>query len=396
MIEHVLAEDPASLERALALLDDLVVVGVDVERADWHRYYRAAALIQIGGEGRVALVDPMLLPDLQPVRDFLATRVCVLHAMDNDLGPLATLDIVPTRLEDTALAAAVLGLPMGLETLLAGLIGVELSADKSAMQRADWEARPMTEQMLAYAAGDVADLPELWAVLHERLQATGRYDWYRQEVDAIAAQPPIEQRRDWLRTRGAGRLDPASRTRLRVLWETREELARATNTAPGRIANDKVLVDLAAKPPTSTAELGRRGVRRQAVREWGRALLDAVTEAAAATPEPSRRSPRPATEADRELVDALRTLRSDKAEELGIDAGILCPSRTLMGAVLTDPATPEELRAALGLLPWQWEQLAADFCAAMGIDGMQDSEDSEGGGGTEDAGMSPQQAGTMQ
>jgi len=370
--EVVLADTPEALGRALDLLDDLPLVGVDVERADWDRYWRAAALIQVGGAGRVALVDPLLLPDLSDLDRFLADRTCILHAMENDLGPLDTVGIKPPRLEDTSLAAAMLGLPLGLESLLRDLLGVELAGDKGAMQRADWEARPLPEAMRAYAAGDVADLPELWSALEARLHAAGRWDWYRQEVEVIRALPPAEERRDWTRTKGLGRLDPAARARLRALWDTREELARTTNTAPSRIAGDKLLVDLAVHPPVSTRELGRRGIRRAAVRTWGSALLAAIGTAQVAIVEPllgRSRAGRPPTDADRALVDRLRALRTERAEALGLDPGVLCPSRTLMGAVLADPATPAALRDGLGLRPWQWEQLGSAFCEALGLDG---------------------------
>lgn len=369
----VLADTPDGLARALDLLSDLDVVGVDVERADWDRYWRAAALIQVGGEGLVGLVDPLLLPDLTDLDAFLAERTVVLHAMDNDLGPLATLGVIPPRIEDTSLAAAVLGLPLGLETLLSDLLGVELPGDKSAMQRADWEARPLRPEMLDYAAGDVADLPSLWTALALRLEESGRHEWYRQELEAVRALPPAEQRRDWTRTKGVGRLDPVSRSRLRALWDRREELARETDTAPSRIAADKLLVDLAVRPPTTTRELGRRGLRRAAVRDFGAALLAAIGAAQTVVVEPGGGAPgrrtRPPTEEDRARVDELRAVRSLRAEELGIDAGVLCPSRTLMGALLTDPATPADLRDGLGLRPWQWDQLGWRFSTTLGLDG---------------------------
>ena len=372
--EVVLADTPDALARALDLLEGLDVVGVDVERADWDRYWRAAALVQVGGDGRVGLVDPLLLPDLTDLSAYLAERTVVLHAMDNDLGPLATLGVIPPRIEDTSLAAAVLGLPLGLETLLADLLGVELPGDKSAMQRADWEARPLRPEMLDYAAGDVADLPALWTALEARLDEAGRHEWYRQELEAVRALPPAEQRRDWTRTKGVGRLDPASRGRLRSLWDRREELAKETDTAPSRIAADKLLVDLAVRPPTTTRELGRRGLRRAAVRDFGAALLAAIGAAQHTTVEAGggvagRQRTRPPTEEDRTHVDQLRVLRSARAEQLGIDPGVLCPSRTLMGALLTDPVTPAELRDGLGLRPWQWEQLGWRFSVALGLDG---------------------------
>ncbi len=371
LTELVLVDSPGALDRALSLLDDLDVVGVDVERADWDRYYRAAATIQVGGRGRVAVVDPLALTDLSALDAFLAGRTTVFHALENDLEPIVTVGVRPDTMADTAVAAAVLGLPTGLEVLLRDLLGVELSGDKAAMQRANWEARPLTPQMLAYAAGDVADLPALWTALERRLTATDRRHWYDQELAATLAQPPVEQRREWTRTRGAGRLDAAARARLRALWNAREDLGRSTDTAPGRIAGDAVLVDLATTPPRGVAELGRRGVRRQAARLFGHRLLAAIAEGDAAPPEPrsASRAGRAPTDADRAMIERLRQLRSIRAKALGIDAGVLCPSRTLGGAVLADPATPAALRDALGLRPWQWEQLGATFCEALRLEG---------------------------
>ena len=361
-------DQPAELPDALALLDDLDAVGVDVERADWDRYYRAAALIQIGGDGRVVVVDPMAVTQLSALATFLADRTCVFHAVENDLDPLVALDVEPTDICDTAVAAAVLGMPTGLEGLLRDVLDVELAGDKSAMQRADWEARPLTPEMLEYAAGDVADLPQLWTVLAERLAEAGRLDWYEQEMAAVLALPSVEERRNWGRTKGAGRLDTAARGRLQALWQTREDLARTTDTAPGRIASDAILVDLATTPPATVGELGKRGVRRQAIRDHGKALVAALQSADSASAPPPRRTRKP-SEDDRALIEQLRQLRAARAKKLGIDAGVLCPSRTLAPAVLSDPQGPEEFRQALGLRPWQWEQLGAAFCKASGIRG---------------------------
>lgn len=365
-----LADTPARLDTALAGLEGLSAVGVDVERSDWDRYYRAAALIQLGGDGRAVLVDPLSIDDLSGVQSFLEDRRTILHACENDLEPLAAVGLRPPQVEDTAVAAAVLGLPMGLETLLTELLGVELDGDKAAMQRADWEARPLTDAMQTYAAGDVADLPALWAALEARLEAAGRVGWYREEIAAALALPPAEARREWTRTKGTGRLSRGARARFRALWEVRERLGRDTDTAPGRIAADKVLLDLATTPPARVSELGRRGVRRQAVRQFGEELVAAVSVTPPPEPAgetlPNGRRP---TEEDRARADRLRALRADRASDLGIAAGVLCPSRTLLTALLTDPASPEELRDALGLRRWQWDQLGDAFCEALELTG---------------------------
>lgn len=355
----------AELRAALGGIADLDPVGVDVERADWDRYWRKAALIQVGGDSHVVLVDPLGIDDLSDLDDYLSGRVVVLHAMENDLVPLEAAGVTPPRVHDTAIAAGLLGLPTGLGPLLDAVLGVELTPDKQAMQRADWEERPLDPDMLAYAAADVADLPALWGELRARLVREGRMPWYEEELEALRTQPPAEERRHWRRTKGVGRLDREAQGRALALWEARERLAQQTDTAPGRIVSDKVLVKLAQEPPTTTRELGRRGVRRHAVRRFGEDILAALEGASAVVP--SRRSRR-MTEGDRKVADVLREIRAERAEELGIDAGLLCPGRTLLSAVMSDPETPEELAAALGLRAWQWQHLGDDFCEVLGIE----------------------------
>ncbi len=363
--QHRLIDDQRDLQGALDWLADLDPIGVDVERADWNRYYRAAALVQVGGAGRVALLDPLRLEDWSDVSTFLGERAVLLHALENDVAPLQALGVDPPVIHDTAIAAAVLGMPMGLETLLTDVLDVTLESDKAAMQRADWERRPLTEEMLVYAAGDVADLPRLWTIMEEKLHEAGRWEWYAEELQATITMPTVEDRRDWERTKGVGRLDPRARARAKALWQAREDLARGTDTAPGRIVNDKTLVDLALKPPTGLRELGRRGVRRQAVKTFGEDIVEALETGATADPLPVERSGRRSTEADRELADELRAIRAEVAEAHGLDAGLLCPSKHLLKAVMQDPQSPAELRDALGLRRWQWALLAEPFTDAL-------------------------------
>lgn len=362
----VLVDRQADIGAALDTLADLADIGVDVERADWDRYYRSAALIQLGGEGRVVVIDPLALDDLAPVQRFLEERRVVLHAMENDLVPLAASGIAPPVVDDTSIAAALLGLPTGLETLLREVLGVELDGDKAAMQRADWEQRPLPEAMVRYAAGDVADLPALWHALAEQLEAAGRMSWYDEELAAALTLPPAEERRDWTRTKGAGRLRADAQGRLRALWEAREHTARETDTAPGRLMGDRLLVEFAERPPRDTKELQRRGMRRQAVRAFGATALQALDAAEPLSESGSRRA-RASTDEDRELADRLKVIRARMAAELGIPPGVLCPARTLLHAVVSDPADGTEARELLGLRGWQWEILGAPFCEALGI-----------------------------
>jgi ribonuclease D len=336
---------------------DLEVVGVDVERADADRYHRHAALVQVGGPGLCVLLDGMVLDDMAALDTYLGSRLTVLHAASNDVVPLAAKGVRPARLVDTAVAAAVLGLPIGLGALLEGVLDLRLEGDKEAFQRADWARRPIPPPMQAYAAGDVVHLPALWQELAERLTATGRTTWFEQELDA-ALTNAVTDNRDWRRVRGVGRLNPHQQLIARALWELREELAREHDIAPNLLLHDEVILAFSLEPPRTSAQLVRRARRRRRLEEEHAArFLRAVEDALASQPDPPDPDRRRWTEADDRAFDRMREARAAVAKELGIDSGVLCSSRPLKEAVREDPRDADELEHAAGLRAWQAELL---------------------------------------
>lgn len=367
--------DPAGLP-SIAFVDDAMrvpaaldavdreVVGVDVERADADRYFRRAALVQVGVAGHCVLLDAVALAQLEDLDALLDDdHLAVLHAVENDLEPLARLGVHPARYADTAIAAAMLGLPTGLSRLLDEVLGVALSSDKEAFQRADWDQRPLSEGMAAYAAGDVVHLPELWAALATRLDQAGRRDWYLEELAATIAHADADTR-NWTRVKGAGSLDPRQRALLRALWEAREAEARSHDIAPNRLLHDDVLRDLAVDPPRTEAQLVRRSPRRRGLlREHVTPLFAAVEVGLAAEPIAKPRSSR-WTDGERATFDALRARRAVIAVEQGLEPGVLCPSKVLWEVVAGAPGDGQQLCALAGLRGWQTGLLAAPLWEA--------------------------------
>lgn len=357
-IEYV--DDQDELVAALDRLDhDLV--GIDVERADSDRYFRRAALVQVGDADLCVLVDPLALPDPAPLAELCAERKVVLHAIENDLEPMDRLGVPMPDVADSAVAAAFLSLPIGLGDLLEAVLGVELDADKAKYQRADWERRPLSQGMKEYAAGDVLHLPELWEELARRLEDAGRYAWYEQELAATIEQARADTRH-WERTKGAGRLDPDERSTLHALWDAREALCRTHDIAPNLLVHDKTLVSLVQDPPASPDELVQRDPRRRngPVRDHADALFEALQLGLQAPPEPREESRR-WSDAQRHAYDALRRTRTQRAEALDLDPGFCCPSRQLRAAINAEPEDPEAFAAAANLRPWQREQLLNDL-----------------------------------
>ena len=361
-MQTTIVDDPRDLTTALRAVDG-AVVGVDVERADAPRYFRRAALIQVGTDDAVVLVDTVAVPQVPALQDFLAERTSILHALHNDLEPLRAAGVEIGRVDDTAVAAAILGLPIGLDPLLQDVLGIALSPDKERFQRADWEQRPLPDDMVAYAAGDVVHLPSLWAALAERLDQTGRGSWYEEELRAVIATEG-EDTRDWTRTKGAGRLDGRARAVLRHLWQARERLARDDDMAPNRLLRETTLVDLAERPAESPDALTRRNQRRgRPTVEHARELFAAQQAGLDGPEEPRERNGR-WKEHERDAYDAMRAARAAVARQVGLDPGVLCPSRALWAPARGAPTTPQELCALAELRDWQAGLLADPLWAA--------------------------------
>ena len=89
---------------------------------------------------------------------------------------------LPRHVFDTQVAAALLGYggQCGYERLVRLCLSVEL--DKTG-QYADWQKRPLSDQQIRYALGDVVYLARLYPLLRKRLEERGRLAWL-EEIQA--------------------------------------------------------------------------------------------------------------------------------------------------------------------------------------------------------------------
>jgi len=365
-------------------------VAVDAERASGYRYGQKAYLVQLrrGGAGTV-LIDPIACPDLSGLDTVLNGVEAVLHAAPQDLPCLAEVGYRPRLIFDTELAGRLLGYPrVALGTMLEEVLGYRLAKEHSA---ADWSVRPLSAEMLKYAALDVEVLTDLRDALAEQLDAQGKTEWARQEFAAEASAPPPQARPDpWRRTSGIHRV--RSRRGLAVireLFQTRDAIAREADLSPRRVLTDQAIVEAArmetTRQPGSRLQLEQiSGFRTRNARKHGRAWLAAVTrarelgdselpEVTGATvvtgPPPahrwSERDPAAAARlaAAREAVTAL-------AAEHGLPAENLLPPDGVrrLSWEPPDPATLETVAAALagyGARPWQVELTARPLAEAF-------------------------------
>jgi ribonuclease D len=365
---------PDELAALARELSGAPAVALDTEADSLHHYPERLCLVQVADAGdRVWLVDPLALPDLEPLRPLLAdpATVKVFHSAENDLAHLKRrYGFGVARIADTALAARLIGVrELGLDTLLTRYLGV---TPPKSQQKADWARRPLTSAQEAYAAEDVRHL----IALHERLlaevRALGREAWLLEESEALAALPMPERTADedgYRRLRGASRLDPAGLAVLRALFEQRERWARAEHRPPFKVLSPETLLALAIARPRSRAELaGITGLPPRLVERYGEGIVDAVGRALTAPVTPPRRD-RPRRPVIPPVVQrrtqALKLWRTAAAERTGLDPGVLLPQR-LIDALTAEP--PRDLRAlgeVASLRRWRTATFGPELLAVL-------------------------------
>ncbi|MFF5246206.1 HRDC domain-containing protein [Streptosporangium sp. NPDC000095] len=287
-------EDPAALARVVrAFAEGTGPVAVDAERASGYRYSGRAYLVQLRRAGAgSALIDPIRCPDLSELDAALADAEVVLHAASQDLPCLAEVGFHPRELFDTELAGRLLGYErVGLGLMVENVLGFRLEKGHSA---ADWSTRPLPEDWLRYAALDVEVLIELRDVLHEELISSGKLEWAREEFAAVLAHKAPTPRSDpWRRTSGIHKVRSLRGLAVvRELWTLRDELARQSDVAPGRVLPDSAIVTAALELPRTTKALTDippftgRSARRH-LRDWLAAIGTARSLPDSELPQPS-------------------------------------------------------------------------------------------------------------
>jgi ribonuclease D len=366
--------DQVAFDRLLDSLADEPLLAIDTEAASFHRYEDRVYLLQISSRDRTAVVDPLAVDRLDRFAALLADpRIeVVFHDADYDLRLLERqYGIRAARLFDTRIAAQFLNEPgIGLAALLQKYFGVTLNKK---YQRADWSARPLSDEMLAYAATDTHYLAGLRDELRGQLEARGRLSWVEEEFGLLegvawAAVEPGES--SYLRLKGAKALRGRELALLRALYDWREDTARRLDRASFRILNNEPLFTMSRQPPRSMEELQRvKGVGPETIARRGAEILDAIEQAMSIPerdlprlPRPPRRAPDPAADA---RFDRLKAARNLIANRLDLAPGVACPNGTLEEIARQAPTTLEALEAIPSMRRWQRQEFGEELLAAV-------------------------------
>jgi len=366
-------DTPDAVSRWVSSVGGAKLVALDTEGASFHRFVDRIYLLQVSTREKTAVIDPLPIgtpAELGALVEDPSVEI-VFHDADYDLRLVAQDYGWQIRnVFDTRVAAQLMGIrAFGLAALLERFFEVKL--DKK-HQRADWSMRPLTRDMLDYAALDTMYLPDLRDRLKTALENAGRWSWAREEFDRLehTRWSSDDDGNAFLRMKGARDL---SRRELAVLGQLvawRNAVAAELDRATFRVLGNEPLFDIARLQPRDPSALSAiKGMPRGILERRAGEMIAAVERGLAVSDADLPRFPKSQRwDRDPEFdvrVNALKTARDAIAEKLDLDTGVLCARERLEAVARARPRSLSDFDHIPELRRWQVDVLAPDFIKAL-------------------------------
>jgi ribonuclease D len=321
----------AALEEIESCCADRSVIGLDTEFVRERTFYPRPGLIQIFDGERISLIDPIGRERNNALSRLMTDRaiIKVFHSVGEDLEIMQLVcGEVPQPLFDTQIAAAMLGFPLQYryETLVEECFGATLAGGQA---RSDWCKRPLSSDLLHYAASDVAWLIELQGLLQDALETAGRLDWLAEDCQRLVDQAEAgDDRLPLLRVKGGGHLDEVGLAWLNRLSAWRERETRERDLPRSFVIKDDQLIQVAEKAARAQGRSALDALHSRERRRYGEALEALLNEPC---PDPLARPPelQRLEPAQRGALKAAQARVRSLAERLEVDPALIASKREL-------------------------------------------------------------------
>ena len=360
---------PAQLEECVADLQGTKVLAADIEGDSFFSYTEKTCLLQMTGDSGVDwVVDPLAVPDLEPLRALMESPdvVKIFHGADYDVVSLKRdhgFQVAP--IWDTMIAAQATGHErFGLSDLVHQYFGDKL---EKKYQRHDWSRRPLLKEHLDYARLDSHYLPRLREILMARAAETDREAMLAEEFQLLES-------REWtgrpfdpdscLKVKGSNKLDETGKRVLRALFVLRDTIAERKNRPAFKVwGNDANLKIARARPADQEQLIAALGPKSHIARRHGDVVLAAVAKGrkdtspipARKTYAPPRTSPEvpPYTRDDEPLFGVLKQWRNRRAVEVKLTPAMIVNNTVLRHIAALKPKGMADLDLIEEMRNWQ-------------------------------------------
>jgi ribonuclease D len=374
-VGYRLISTDSELKSFVGLLEKEETIAVDLEADSMYHYKEKVCLIQIATQEANVIIDPLQIRDLSPLEPFFMRRDIrkIFHGADYDIRSLyRDFSIEINNLFDTQIACRFLGLrETGLEAVLQKHFNIVL--DKK-YQKKDWSKRPLSEDMMEYAARDAYYLVPLANFLEKELEEKGRLSWVWEECDDLSKvrAAAYDSEPLYLKFKGSGRLSPRNLAVLEMLLQFRKELAEKKDRPLFKIFGNDSLLKIAKAKPRSLAHLERlNAISRKQMGMYGSELVEIVKKALEIPEEnlsfyPRKKGPILSPEVP-ERVKSLKHWRDAKAQKLRMDPALICNKSLISTIAIKNPGTVKELEEILEMKKWQQKAFGKEIIAVLKV-----------------------------
>ena len=390
---------PEELAECVADLEGTTVLAADIEGDSFFSYREKTCLLQMTGDsGMDWVVDPLLLPDIEPLRRVMEDRsvVKIFHGADYDVVSLKRdhgFAIGP--LFDTMIAAQATGHDrFGLSDLVKLYFGDVL---QKKYQRHDWSRRPLLKEHLEYARLDSHYLPRLREILLEQGEAAGRLEMMEEEFGLLELREwtgrPFDPD-DCLKVKGSNKLDEGQQRVLRALFTLRNGIAEKKDRPAFKVWGNDALLRLARTQPSSKGELVEAlGPKNHIIRRYADDVLAAIARGkkdktripGKKVVEPSEKNLRvpPYMREDEPLFTYLKKWRNSYAKRDAVAPSMIVNNTVLKLIASLKPSDVAELEKIDDMRNWQRAEFGELLVAQVAkyIEEHPPSEEGAEGGG---------------
>ena len=355
------------LNQARKDLEQENTIAVDLESDSMFHFLEKVCLIQIASMKNAYIFDPLSDIDFTALKTvFESTRIRkVFHGADYDVRSLfRDFGFEINNLFDTQLACRYLGLKeTSLEAVLYTFFQVTLNKK---FQKKDWSQRPLPDEMIEYAANDVAYLIPLAKILEDDLIRLGRLSWVMEDCANLSQVRPasLNQHPLFLSYKGAGALPPKHLVVLEAVLQLRKKIAMQKDKPLFKIFQNKAIDKIVREKPVTLNQLkGLNLFSPSQFEMYGNMVVETVnavlTEPGSSLPVYPRTRTRSLKVSEQNRIKVLKEWRDKKAEELDIDPSLVLNKALITAIAIRKPATPSDLEEIKEMKKWQFQEFGA-------------------------------------
>ena len=251
-------------------------VAIDTEFMREKTYFAKLCLVQVATIDSIFCIDTLSKMNLEKFWKSLSSSYCVFHSARQDLEILfQTANILPKKIFDTQIAASILGYPhqISYKLLVEKLCGKKL---KKAHTRANWEKRPLTNEMIEYATEDVQFLLEIHSKLYERLKEQNRLEWAEEDFEKLKSKSLYALNKETIakKLKIPNSMHGQEKRTFKLFSEWRELEAMKKNLPRKWIIKDKTIIEIIKKRIRKKSELNDiKSISKTVVEEHGNQIL---------------------------------------------------------------------------------------------------------------------------